>query len=108
MASENLNKEEIGITKKCLLAVCSGNYVPEYEFETLIGVSVKEAELIAKNYPDVDEYDEEPTGNDDSWLFINNTFANLLGYPHGRESELEKETSVSSVQLKRIYEKWRS
>jgi len=91
-----------------LLAICSGNYVPELEFETLLGVKIKEAKLIANNYPDLDEYDEEPEGNNDSWLFINNTFANLLGYPHGRETELLKEVSASTTQINDIYEKWRT
>jgi len=108
MASENLTKQERGIVKRCLEAIISGDFIDDMEFETLIGVPRRQAEEIAKNYIYVDEYDDNPTGNYESWLLINNTFANLIASPHGKEKELQEYVSVTLEELKWVFKKWRS
>jgi hypothetical protein len=79
MGSNNLTEDERKIVGACLRAAANGPFFPEWEFSTLFGLTRAEVKDVADRYPDVEENDDEPTGNDDSWLAINNTFANLLG-----------------------------
>lgn len=107
MPLSNLSENEIAIVGKCLKAAIYGSFFDEQEFQTLFGVTREEARVVADNFPNVDELDSEPYGNDDSWLVINNTFANLIGYPHGMEAELYNQISVKPDQLQEIFDKWR-
>lgn len=107
MPLSNLSGSEIAIVGKCLKAAVYGPFFDESEFQTLFGVTREEARVVADNFPNVDECDSEPYGNDDSWLVINNTLANLIGYPHGKETELHNQTSVKADQLQEIFDKWR-
>jgi len=107
MSLYNLNNEEIAIVGECLKAAVYGPFFDNEEFYTLFGVYREEAKTISDTFPEVDESDDEADGNDNSWLVINNTFANLLGYPHGMESEWPKYISASKSKVSEIFKKWR-
>jgi hypothetical protein len=40
-------------------------------------------------------------------LAINNALVNLLGYPHGRAAQLERELGVTTARLEEVFAKWR-
>jgi hypothetical protein len=102
-----LSDKEIAIVGRCLNAVVYGPFFDDSEFLTLFGVTREEARQVAESFPDVDEYDSEPFGNDDSWLVINNTFANIVGYPHGNVVELSNYISASIEEVRELFAKWR-
>jgi len=107
MPLSNLSDQEVEIVGRCLNAVVYGPFFDDVEFQTLFGVTREEARIVADQFPNVDEYDSEPFGNDDSWLVINNTFANILGYPHGKSVELSNYISASFEEVRVLFEKWR-
>jgi len=108
MPLADLTETEQNIVGQCLRAAADGPFFDDAVFHTLFGLSRDEVRDIADRFPDIDEFDEEPTGCDDSWLAINNTFANLLGYPHGQESTWDSYISVSEDEVARIFEKWKA
>jgi len=107
MGSTNLTDKEQKIVGSCLRAAADGPFFPDWEFQTLFGLTRPEVKAIADRYPDVDKEDDEPAGNDDSWLAINNTFANLLGYPHRQEPTWSSWIDVSPAEVEQIFKKWR-
>lgn len=106
MPITSLTEEEEAVVKECLIAAAYGPFFDEEDFYTLFGVSRVEAKLVADHFPNVDEFDDSHGGNDDSWLVINNTFANLLGYPHRMEKEWAQYISVSRERVEEVFIKW--
>jgi len=107
MDSEKLNKKEKDIIKSCLKAALDGPFFPDWEFQTLFGLTKDELRIVLENYPNVKEYCNSQNEKNDSWLAINNTLNNLLRYPHRKESEWDKWIPVSKEELLKIYKKWR-
>ncbi len=107
MPLADLTETERRIIGQCLRAAADGPFFGDAEFETLLGLSRREVRDIADRFPDVDEYDDEPTGRDDSWLAINNTLANLVGYPQGQDEAWSSHISVSKEEVDRIWRKWK-
>lgn len=107
MGSAILTEKEQKIVAACLRAAADGPFFPDWEFQTLFGITRQEVKAIADRYPDVDEDDDEIAGSNDSWLAINNTFANLLGYPHRQEAAWNSWIDVSPVEVEKIFKKWR-
>lgn len=108
MPISSLSEEEKDVVQECLDAAVYGPFFDEEDFHALFGVTRDEAKVVADHFPKVDEFDDSYGGNDDSWLVINNTFANLLGYPHRLEKEWVRYISVSRERVEEIFIKWRS
>ena len=108
MPLSDLTDTEREIVGQCLRAAADGPFFDDAEFHTLFGLSRSEVRAVADRYPNVDELDDSPTGCDDSWLAINNAFANLLGYPHGQEAAWQRYISASAEEVTRIFKKWKA
>lgn len=98
---KNLNEYEFEIVRQCIHASYAGTFFPDWEFETLFGVEREELKQILTAWPNIDESDSR------TMLSINNTFNNLLGYPHRKEKEWPKYITVSPHEVARIFSKWR-
>ncbi len=107
MSSISLTEKECQIVATCLRAAVEGPFFPDWEFHTLFGLARTGVRAVADRYPGIDKCDEELTGNDDSWLAINNTLANLLGYPHGIEADWSFWIPVSRDGVEHIFKKWK-
>jgi hypothetical protein len=68
----------------------------------LFGLERNELKSILKAWPNIDDMDETVS------LAINNTLANLVGYPHGKEEDWRKYISVSSEEVSAILLAWKS
>ena len=90
----HLDEREIEMIGKCLKAVASGSYFPEWEFETLFGMKLREVAIIAKGWP-------KNASVPQAGLAVINTLVNLSGYPHGLERELE-EQAAGPKELRRL------
>ncbi len=79
-----------------------GPFFPEWEFHTLFGLERKGLKSILESWPNLDEDDESVV------LAINHSLNNLLGYPSNpKDQEWSKFISVSTVDVKRIFDKWK-
>ena len=107
MPLSDLTEAELKIVQQCLDAAADGKFFEDWEFHTLFGVDREVVRQVAKQFPLVDEFDESEGGNDDSWLVINNTFVNLIGYPHRKDAELAQWVSASKGQVEEVFRKWR-
>jgi hypothetical protein len=96
-----LTEVECEIVRKCLCAVVDGPFFEDCEFHTLIGLHRKEVAAILAKWPHVDDTDG------DVGLTINNSLANLLGYPHDCGPELEERVGATYEEVGRIFAKWR-
>jgi hypothetical protein len=97
----NLTPDDRDVVRQCLRAAVEGPFFPHLEFQTLFGLERSEVRTVLGAWPDLDE------SNDSVRLAINNSFANLLGYPHGCESQWPQFISVSGGDVSRIFHLWR-
>jgi hypothetical protein len=101
MSLTHCTDEARKIIGQCLSAAAEGPFFPEWEFETLFGLTRSEVAEISKVWPKVDERD---AGVD---LAVNNALGNLAGYPHGQESIWDEFISVPPCRLLEVLELWR-
>ena len=88
---EGLNAEDVLLIGKCLKAAATGPFFPDWEFPTLFGLTREQMKAIAYGWP-------SNATDPDTGMAVRNTFSNLLGYPHRRESELELIASINQVE----------
>jgi len=101
MALTDLNARETEVVFECLRAAAAGPFFPDWEFHTLFGLERGDVQAIVDAWPDVEETSEKVS------LAINNSMNNLLGYPHGRPEDWPRYISVSTSEVRRIFDKWR-
>jgi hypothetical protein len=102
MSLANLDQREQEVVRECLAASVDGPFFPDWEFKTLFGLERFEVRRILSRWPYLDENDESVV------LAINNSFANLLGYPTPNiEENWPKFISVSPRDLAIIFDKWK-
>lgn len=100
MPLANLDEKEREVVRECLRAAVEGPFFPDWEFQALFGLERKEVRSILKSWPNVDETAESVRAA------INDSFNNLLGYPHGNEKEWPEFITVSPEEVLRVYRKW--
>lgn len=102
MSLVDLNEEERDVVRQCLRAAAESPFFPEWEFQTLFGLTRQEVKTVLISWPELDENDKLVI------RAINNSFNNLLGYPARDKQELwPKYVSVSGMELARIFDKWK-
>ena len=102
MPLSDLTDAEKEVIFECLHCVASGEIIlNDWEFPMLFGIEFTTLQKIVQNIPNLDDSSEE------TFLAINNSLNNLLGYPHGGESKWDRFISVSPAEVNRIFEKWR-
>ena len=108
MPLASLDADELKVVGECLRAAAYGPFFPDWEFSSLFGLSRQEVQVVADRFPNLDEDDDGPAEGNDDWLAINNTFANLIGYPHGvTPSTWSQYISVSQPELRSLYSRWK-
>lgn len=78
-----LTAEQREIIRRAMDAAVNGPFFPDWEFSTLFGVSRNAAAASLARFPELSAQ------NEDDYLTVYNSIANLLGYPHGQWAELE-------------------
>ena len=101
MAFDDLTPDEREIVRRCLVAAAQGPYFPDWEFPIVFGVERAEVAEILRKWP----YVEEENKSVDT--AINNTFVNLLWYPHEMTEQLEEELGITVAMLQQVFMKWR-
>ena len=106
---DKLSGQEMSVSCECLKAAAYGPFFidesaddPYWEIHALFGLSINELREIADSCPNIDMH------NENIKLAINNSFNNLLGYPHGSdEPTWSKYISIPPEEVDRIFKKWR-
>ena len=102
MTLNNLTADEREVVRRSLVAAAEGPYFSDWEFQTLFSVTREQVAEILRAWPAIEDSREFVQ------LAINNTFANLLGYPHGKTDQLERELGVTTTRLEHVFTKWRN
>ena len=94
---------EIEIIGECLSAAAHGPFFPDGEFSAVFGISLEEVARVAGEWPVVIENSEIAD------IAVNNSFANLMGYPIKPDKMAcwEEVISVPREELKPIFKTWR-
>jgi hypothetical protein len=102
MPLRDLTDAEQKVVFECLRCVASGRVIlNDWEFPILFGIDFATLQTIVGAIPKIDDSSQEV------FLAINNTFNNLLGYPHGKELMWHEFISVAPTQVEHIFTKWR-
>lgn len=101
MSLNDLGPDEREVVRRSLAAAADGPYFSEWEFQTLFGLTRAELSEVVRAWPAVDETRELVQSA------IGNALANLLGSPHNRMAQLERELGVNAAKLEQVFTKWR-
>jgi len=102
MTLTELTDNEIAIVGQCLRAAVEGPFFPDWEFQTLIGVSREEVRQLATRWSSgVMDAGATP----DTVVAVLN---NLLGYPHGYASAWSSFIRVPPAEVATVLQKVRS
>ncbi len=103
MPLSSLEPRELEIVRSCLECIAGGEVIfHDFEFDAIMGVTVEEFFTIYDDWPLLDEADEKVL------LVINNTFNNLLGYPHGLQLHWEQYVGHTVEEIGVVFGKWKS
>lgn len=91
-----LDQEEFEIARQCLRAAVEGPFFPEWEFQTLIGWTRKEVQMLTQAWSSPSETSEELV---DVIIAVLN---NLVGYPHGQEVRWSEFIAVPKTEVTRL------
>jgi hypothetical protein len=98
----DLTEAEQKLVGACLNAAAKGPFFDEWEFESLFGMTRSHLREVAGAWPEVDDTEEIVR------LAINNSFTNLLGYPHRMDDNLLEWVGATREEINHVFEKWRS
>jgi hypothetical protein len=100
IAVDRLEDYEVQLVHRCLQAAASGRFFPDWEFETLFGLSRVEVRAVAERWP-------QNAAERTTEVAVLNAIANLYGYPHGREDEVREVLGAEPASLGRLLDKLR-
>jgi hypothetical protein len=94
-----LNDQENAVVGQCLRAAVEGPFIPDWEFQTLIGLSREEVRQVAAAWPPQEAADEVVLNT------VVGVLNNLLGYPHGQDSAWRSYVAVEQGVVSALLEK---
>ena len=100
MALSKLTANEREIVFRCLRAAAEGPFFDDKEFHPIFGLDRDEVRAVISRWSEVNENDEDVA------LAINNSFANLLGFPHHEGKVLREMVGVGDKEIQRVFSKW--
>jgi len=100
MLAQGLSEQDLRVIQECLKAAADGPFFPDWEFETLFGLTRAEVAAVAAACPAVDASAEE-VGR-----AVIGALGHLTGYPHGEEKAWGRYISVSSSEVADLLRRW--
>lgn len=86
--TDELSERDRQTVGECLHAAEQEDFFPEWEFETLFGISREQLSIVREKWPDVD------ICHADIGAAVIGSMNHLLGYPHGQDARWNKYISV--------------
>jgi hypothetical protein len=99
MTLDLLSDADKTLVGQALHAAVEGPFFPQWEFHALFGLTPDEVRTVAHAWPNLDV--TRPNVS----LAVNNSLANLLGYPHGKDSVWSKWISVDRPRLRELFDR---
>ncbi len=84
---------------ECLSAAAQKEFFPEWEFETLFGISRRQLFAVRDKWPNVDADEENVSAA------VIGALNHLLGYPHMQDARWNKHISVGPDAIRLILDK---
>lgn len=97
MGLHHISDSDGTLVGQALRAAVDGPFFPDWEFQTLFGLTRSEVRAVADAWPNVEWSRTEVV------LAVNNALNNLLGYPHGQDSVWSEWISVSPRELDDLF-----
>jgi hypothetical protein len=94
-----LTERDQQTVSECLRAAEQEDFFPEWEFETLFGMSRNQLSVVRNQWPDVDFC------NPDVGAAVIGALNHLLGYPHGQDARWTRYISVGPDAIKLTLDK---
>ncbi len=94
-----LSEYDVDVVRQCLRAAVDGKFFPDWEFETLFGVDRETVRIVSRQWPKITIPEE------DFSAAVIGSLNNILGYPHGNESNWDKYISAPPGKVKEILDK---
>lgn len=101
MHLECLNQAESRVVAEVLRATADGPFFPDWEFPTLFGLEREDVREIADQWP-LATVDPHVMA-----VAVNNSFNNLLGYPHHKDDVWSDWISVDRSALNELFNRLR-
>jgi hypothetical protein len=95
-----LSERDVEVVQECLVAIVHGPFIPDSEFQTVMGLERADVDRICAGWPN-------PAESDDQHVAVNNALNNLLGYPHDRWDAWRELISAEPEEVARILSRWR-
>jgi hypothetical protein len=86
---------------QALAAASAGPFFPDWEFETLFGMSRAEVSALVGTISHAPSTQQQRLG-------VGNAVNNLLGYPHGQEAQWSRWFTCTPGELELAYTTWRA
>ena len=87
--------DDVALIGACLEAAVNGPFFPEWEFETLFGLSRSQVRAVSERWP-------ANVADPQTEIAVRNTLANLCGYPTTRISSFSNGVSKSAASAKTL------
>jgi hypothetical protein len=99
---EQMSPDDERTIRECLRAAVDGPFLPDREFQTLIGLERNEVAVVLADWP-------ETSNSEDQALAVNNVLNNLVGYPHGASDETwHSYIEASPEDVAAVFARWRA
>lgn len=95
-----LTDADASLVGKCLRAAVDGPFFPDWEFQTLIGVSREEVRNLVDAWPGIE-------ASRDNLAIVSNSLNNLSGYPHGEDTALLQNAGAGRADISNCLERLR-
>ncbi|MES1147048.1 MAG: hypothetical protein ABUL52_01495 [Solimonas sp.] len=96
---EELTSSELKLVADCLSATVNGSFFPDWEFETLFGVSRSFVDSVRQRWPNIDAQNAE------IGAAVIGSLNNLLGYPQKSAGEWSQYISASDDDVRNLLKK---
>ncbi|MDX1429185.1 MAG: hypothetical protein R3282_02805 [Rhodothermales bacterium] len=94
---EDFTEFELHTVQRCMIATADGPFFPDWEFETLFGVTREKLRQAAIAWPSAETV-----------CAARVTLNQLTGYPHGLESVLQQDVGATPDDLVRLLNRFSS
>lgn len=101
MQALRLSEQDLRVIRECLKAAADGPFFPDWEFDTLFGLTRSEVAAVAAAWPAVDASTEEVR------RAVIGALGHLTGYPHGEEEAWGRYISVPPSEVAELLRRWR-